>query len=358
MKVRIFLASSAELDEDKNQVEIFISRINKDWHEKRIYLELTTWKDFKSAITEGRSQDEYNKYIRSSDISIFLFHTKIGQFTKEEFDQAHKAFLTCKDPKKPKIYTYFKKEQKESQEITNFRDYIDGLDHFYDTYINIEDLFVKLNRQLNLLEKDGIIIKSDLFEWDKYVKKFLLFLLSSLTLLATGFIAYNYFQPSNLTVKVEEPSEIPGLPFQQGELTLVYGDKTESLPINNNEVSFKQIPFGHKKLKLLFKAKGYQNIDTILNKEKLIVLPIRRDKSLSVVFGSVIDENQNPIEDVIISLKDLSTKTDKNGKFRINIPPLKQAEEQRITAFKSGFQLWDFTGPASQTEDWNIIFKK
>jgi hypothetical protein len=50
--LKIFLASSAELDADKEQLELFISRKNKDYQKKRVFLELSTWKDFISAMTE------------------------------------------------------------------------------------------------------------------------------------------------------------------------------------------------------------------------------------------------------------------------------------------------------------------
>lgn len=154
--VRIFLASSAELDNDKKELEIFFSQKNKDLHSSRIYLELTTWKDFISAIREGRTKDEYNRYIRSSDISIFLFHTKLGRYTREEFDNAHEAFLLSKGRyKKPRIYTYFKTDLNEQPEITKFREHIDSLDHFYDTYESMDDLFVKFDRQLDKLENEG-----------------------------------------------------------------------------------------------------------------------------------------------------------------------------------------------------------
>lgn len=359
-KVRIFLASSAELDMDKIQVELFISRKNKDWHEKRIFLELTTWKDFISSITEERTQNEYNRYIQTSDISIFLFHTKLGRYTKEEFDNAHHAFLASQSKiKKPRIYTYFKAQIGEAAEITHFREYIDSLDHFYDTYENMDELFVKINRQLDKLENEGIIIKPEYIDLQRVIKYAVYYFLIPLLVIGGAIMAFYYFQPTDLTVKVREVQSIPGLPFNQGEVTLIYGDKTEKLEIKD-EVIFKQIPskYKHNKVKLQFSSKGYIAFDTLIIPGQLIELPIQRDNSLALIFGSVKDENILPLKDVVISFKDLQIKTDENGKFRIEIPLSKQAEEQRLTAFKAGYQLWDFTGTPSQTEEWKIILKK
>jgi hypothetical protein len=359
-KVKIFLASSAELDQDKLQVELFVSRKNKDWHDKRIFLELTTWKDFISSITEERTQNEYNQYIQCSDISIFLFHTKLGRYTKEEFDNAHMAFLSSKGyVKKPRIYTYFKSDIGENPEITDFRNYIDSLDHFYDTYENMDELFVKINRQLDKLENEGIIIKPEAIDLPKVIKYAVYYFLLPLLVLGGAILSYYYFQPTDMTVKVIEIQSIPGLGFKQGEVTLLYGDKSETKEIKD-EVIFKQIPSKYKndKVKLSFDASGYISYDTLVKTGQIVELAINRDKSLGVIFGTVKNENMQPLKDVIISVKDIQVITDENGKFRLEIPFMKQAEEQRLTAYKSGYQAWDFTGVPSQTNEWKILLKK
>jgi hypothetical protein len=40
---KLFLASSAELKEDRDQFEILINRKNKDWVGKGVFLELVVW---------------------------------------------------------------------------------------------------------------------------------------------------------------------------------------------------------------------------------------------------------------------------------------------------------------------------
>ncbi|MDR1381329.1 MAG: hypothetical protein LBJ47_07600, partial [Tannerella sp.] len=106
-RIKIFVASSAELDQDKTLFDLFISDKNKIYRERYIDFELRTWKDFVSAITLTRLQEKYNEYIQSCDIVVFLFHTRVGQYTLEEFEIAHRQFIRSKG-KKPLIYVYFK----------------------------------------------------------------------------------------------------------------------------------------------------------------------------------------------------------------------------------------------------------
>ncbi|HRZ42132.1 MAG TPA: carboxypeptidase-like regulatory domain-containing protein [Bacteroidales bacterium] len=359
-KIRIFLASSAELDQDKLQVELFVSRKNKDWHSRRIFLELTTWKDFISSITQERTQNEYNRYIRSSDISIFLFHTRLGRYTKEEFDEAHHAFLASGGKvKKPRIFTYFKTDPTESADIAGFRDYIDSLDHFYDTYDSMDELFVKLNRQLDKLENEGLVIKPDRIDLPRILKYTVYYFLLPVLVLSGAWLAFYYFQPTDLTVKITEEEAIPGLPFREGVVALTYGDKTDTMMISS-EVIFKQIPSRYKREKanLRFTARGYRPVDTMVAVRDLITLSIRRDNSLGVIFGTVKDGDLMPVEGVTISVKEIRAVTDAMGKFRIEIPLAMQSEEQRLTAIKDGFEPWDFTGIPSETEEWKVVLNK
>lgn len=343
-KVQIFLASSAELEEDKEQVELFISRKNKDWYVKRIFLSLTTWRDFISSMVSGRTQDQYNKFIRKSDICIFLFHTKIGRYTREEFDNAHDAFL--KHPgtiKKPRIYTYFKTDQSETSDIKEFRDYIDSLDHFYDTYTSMDDLFVKINKQLDKLENEGAIVKPLPIDFPKVIKYGLYFFVIPLLVLfgATGTIYY--YQPGMLTVNLQEVEGIPNLPYTKGLLSLHYEGNVDSISVTNLGI-FQGIPssFKHKQARLHFSANGYKSIDTMVNASGSVELFIQRDSSLSSVAGIVKDESSLvPIANAIVRLGGYSVETDSTGYFHIQIPTKSQALEQRLAITKEGFIPFD-----------------
>ena len=75
---KLFLASSAELKEDRKEFEIFIGRKNKDWVAKGVFLDLVIWEDFLDAMSQTRLQDEYDKAIRECDLFVMLYWTKVG----------------------------------------------------------------------------------------------------------------------------------------------------------------------------------------------------------------------------------------------------------------------------------------
>jgi hypothetical protein len=159
---KIFLASSAELKEDRKEFEIFIGRKNKDWVDKGVFLDLVIWEDFLDAISQTRLQDEYNKAICDCDLFVMLFWTKVGQYTEEEFETAFGQF---KSANKPFIFTYFKDTEisvasankKALMSLWAFQEKLSSLGHFYTVYKNVDELKFKFNQQLEKLASNGFI---------------------------------------------------------------------------------------------------------------------------------------------------------------------------------------------------------
>ena len=159
---KIFLASSSELLEDRKEFEIFISRKNKDWVDKGIFLELVIWEDHLDVLSKTRLQDEYNKAIQACDIFVMLFHTKVGQYTEEEFDTAHEQF---KVTNRPFILTYFKAveitidsaNEDDLASLLAFKKKLKELGHFYTRYANADVLKYHFNQQLDKLAANGFI---------------------------------------------------------------------------------------------------------------------------------------------------------------------------------------------------------
>ena len=167
IKKKLFLASSAELKEDREQFEIFINRKNKDWIDKGVFLDLVIWEDFLDAVSQTRLQDEYNKAIRECDIFVLLFATKVGKYTEEEFKTAFGQFKTTN---KPFIFTYFQDveistasaNKKDLMSLWAFQEKLAELGHFYTVYKNIDELKFKFNQQLDkLVASDFIEFKPD-----------------------------------------------------------------------------------------------------------------------------------------------------------------------------------------------------
>lgn len=155
-RIRLFLASSSELENDRREFEIFISRKNKEYINKKIFLELVLWEDFLDAMSQTCLQDEYNRAVRECDIFVSLFYTKSGKYTQEEFEKAFKSF---KEDGRPLIYTYFKNANIKTGEITEeiisllkFKDKLKDLGHFYTNYNDINNLKNQFSSQLTKLE--------------------------------------------------------------------------------------------------------------------------------------------------------------------------------------------------------------
>jgi len=153
--IDLFLASSSELKDDREQVEIWVNRENNRLVEKGFFLKLNLWEDFLDAMSETRLQDEYNKVVAKSDIVICLFATKVGKYTEEEFEVACANF---KEKGKPKyIYTYFKVVQISTSDMNlddlvslqRFKEKLNVMGHFYTPYKSTEDLIRQLNNQLD-----------------------------------------------------------------------------------------------------------------------------------------------------------------------------------------------------------------
>lgn len=162
IKKKVFLASSSELKEDREQFELFINRKNKDWVSKGVFLELVVWEDFLDAVSKTRLQDEYNKEIRQCDVFVMLFWTKVGRYTEEEFETAFGQF---KATERPFIFTYFKDAEistgsankKDLMSLWAFQEKLDGLGHFYTSYKNIDGLKFHFDQQLDKLVANGFI---------------------------------------------------------------------------------------------------------------------------------------------------------------------------------------------------------
>jgi tetratricopeptide (TPR) repeat protein len=115
--------------------------------------------DISSAIVLGRKQEEYNREIADSDLVFFLFFTKTGQYTLEEFDVAMESF---KKTNKPIIVTYFKivDAQSPTEEVEKFMKRLDQeIGHYYNTYGHIDSLKLGIMMQIKMLGLDGMDVQ-------------------------------------------------------------------------------------------------------------------------------------------------------------------------------------------------------
>lgn len=151
--IKIFLASSEELTDDRNAFGNLVRRLDKIYEKRGIRIELFEWEDYDAAYNDRRKQDEYNDQIKASDMFLALFHTKAGKFTIEEFDVATEEF---RKHSSPKIYTYCKdlsEEEQESPELIEFkRKLFEEMGHYWSRYNNRDSMQLHFVMQLQLVE--------------------------------------------------------------------------------------------------------------------------------------------------------------------------------------------------------------
>jgi len=153
--LKIFLASSAALQDDREQFQRFIGSKNNKLRKDGRFIELVIWEDLSDAMSKPRKQEEYNQAVRDCDIFVMLVATKVGRYSREEFEAALARF---QESGKPRIHTYFKTApvqtgkipREDTQSLWDFEDRLKALGHFPTEYKDGDELENKFNAQLEL----------------------------------------------------------------------------------------------------------------------------------------------------------------------------------------------------------------
>ena len=161
-KTTIFLASSKELEAERKEFEQFIGRRNKQWLPEGIFLHLDVWEDFDDSMSATGKQDDYNAAILVSDIFVLLAHTKVGKYTREEFETAWKQFRRTA---RPKILTYIKSPVEpgepdpgpEYDTVRELQKRLAELAHWPNKFDGPAELLLHFGAQLDTLRKSGFI---------------------------------------------------------------------------------------------------------------------------------------------------------------------------------------------------------
>ena len=94
------------------------------------------WEDFSAFCTGSRTQDDYNRIVRASDICICMFHRKAGEYTIEEFNQALDEYV--KSQSHPKTFVYIRaliEGEMEDEALKRFKeDLFDRVGHYWCNY--------------------------------------------------------------------------------------------------------------------------------------------------------------------------------------------------------------------------------
>lgn len=157
--LKIFIASSAELKEERERCIVILNKINKNY--KHLDLEPVEWE---YDIVQGNAlgyeniQAGINPTLLQCQVIIFLFHSKIGKYTREEFELAKcenkKLFAYFKDgytPTKNTLLTF--------SELLDFKETLNET-VLYKDYKDLTDFELKISDHLHLYFSENYSFKS------------------------------------------------------------------------------------------------------------------------------------------------------------------------------------------------------
>ena len=156
--IKIFLASSEELKDERLEMTDLVSRLNQTFMGRGIQLELKRWEYLDSSMGDERKQDEYNKVLRECDICLVLFWRKFGSYTAEELDVAYQCHKNKVKPEK--IYVFFKNPD-DNDVTSELKEFIKSYEnryggHFFNKFLNVDTLKLEFLLQFELYQKDQL----------------------------------------------------------------------------------------------------------------------------------------------------------------------------------------------------------
>ena len=154
--ITVFLASSNELNYDRNSFQALIAKLDDIYEPRGIRIKCRRWEDFPAYCTGERTQDVYNKTVRSCDMCICMFHKEAGQYTIEEFNQALDEYRT--NHSHPKTFVYIRalvEGEVETDELKAFKDQLfKSIGHYWCNYACDDSMNLHFVMQLERLIPD------------------------------------------------------------------------------------------------------------------------------------------------------------------------------------------------------------
>jgi len=161
--LNLFLASSNELENEREKIEIAISRKNDELRKQGFLVNLLIWENGKYIGKSFRSQDNYNLEIEQCNLFSMMFYSKVGKFSSEEFEKAKSLFDKAAMPR----ICIFQKEKDLPSDLSRvdadsrfeFLERLDKLEHFPTKFKNTDKLINELEDAIDKLLHDEDFIK-------------------------------------------------------------------------------------------------------------------------------------------------------------------------------------------------------
>lgn len=144
--IKVFVASSSELSDQREQIGDYIRRLSYDYSPRGIRLQMLCWEDFYPEYKGISKQKEYDEQlIKICDIFFALFRTRCGKYTQHEVEYALSLDKECHILQLPSKeenveLKHFLTEQNLSTRYCNDNDLISCINSILDDYMHRHDL--------------------------------------------------------------------------------------------------------------------------------------------------------------------------------------------------------------------------
>ena len=145
----IFVASSAELKSERDELSDLMLDMNEKLEEKGIKMKSVQWEFMDSSMGKKDKEDEYLERLKECEICIVLFWQILGKYTVEELNVAVEEMIAGRLPRR--VCVLYKESAEDiSEELKKFKM------NFYKKYKDIPVFtFTGMN---NLREKVETVI--------------------------------------------------------------------------------------------------------------------------------------------------------------------------------------------------------
>ena len=141
-EIKVFLASSSELDLERAHVGDLCNDINSLLADTAVRVRLLKWEVFDPLFKGERKQNEYDQQVKKADIFIALFRSKAGKFTLEEIEVAITAH--AQDQRPQELYCFIQDyREKREFDMDEIKAKLSA-NYVTDSFADIKDLKLKL----------------------------------------------------------------------------------------------------------------------------------------------------------------------------------------------------------------------
>ena len=170
-ELKVFIASSNELQKERVSLQKFINEESNQYHDYGLHIKPEMWELESRSFNKDVKQKEYIDKLLNSNIVIFMFGSKVGKHTKEEFEEACNSKRERGNPEY--IFAFFKNVDMNSSDLTNERikeidevlalkkEIEENLRQVYNDFYSEDDLQLKVSRELSKITLPIIAISNN-----------------------------------------------------------------------------------------------------------------------------------------------------------------------------------------------------